>query len=227
MSTVISKTATATKTKTAKTSTSIPSVIIPKMPINSGKTTKKVKKADFDIQQFLLDNHSESLVYKIDIPSDSSWHLVLANSNLANISAMLFLVDSNNVILYIGQTNHIFHYVPSIAQYHKTMKPATVYVVAHENASKYVHAVTAYRAKFKPTFNRETNVRFMFNPVNAVLNVTTTNVTASDWIKANVNSSYTEFIAKFSQAEMHKLCRLHCVGKYSYKALKAKLLSTK
>ena len=162
MSTVISKTATATKTKTAKASTSSPSVIIPKMPI---KSTKKVKKTDFDIQQFLLDNHSESLVYKIDIPSDNSWHLVLANSNLANISAMLFLVDSNNVILYIGQTNHIFHYVPSIAQYHKTMKPATVYVVAHENASKYVHAVTAYRAKFKPTFNRETNVRFMFNPI--------------------------------------------------------------
>ena len=220
---VLPNTAPATKTKTAKTS----SVIIPKMPINSGKATKKIKKADFNIQQFLLDNHSESLVYKIDIPSDSSWHLVLSNSNLANISAMLFLVDSNNVVLYIGQTNHIFHYVSTIAQHHKAMKPATVYVVAHENASKYVHAVTAYRAKFKPTFNRETNVRFMFNPVNAVLNVTSTNVSASDWIKANPTATYTEFINKFSNGEMRKLCRLHCVGKYSYQALKAKLLSTK
>lgn len=224
MMNVLPNTAPATKTKSAKTSTSNPSVIIPKMPI---KSAKKIKKADFDILQFLLDNHQESNIFKIDIPATNSWHLVLTNSNLANISAMLFLVDINNVVLYIGQTNHLFHYVGTIAQYHKAMKPATVYVVAHENASKYVHAVTAYRAKFKPTFNRETNVRFMFNPVNTVLNVTSTNVSSAEWIKANANSTYTEFIARFSQNEMHKLCRLHCVGKYSYQALKAKLLSTK
>lgn len=223
MLTVTSKTAPATKTNSVKAS----SVILPKMPINSNKAPKKIKKADFNIQQFLLDNHSESLVYKIDIPSDSSWHLVLANSNLANISAMLFLVDSNNVVLYIGQTNHLFHYVGTIAQHHKTMKPATVYVVAHENASKYVHAVTAYRAKFKPTFNRDTNVRFMFNPVNTTLNVTPTNVSSSDWIKSNPNATYSMFVSKFSVGEMRKLCRLHCVGKYSYKALRAKLLTIK
>lgn len=207
-----------------KKTVSTSSVILPKMPTKSAKKTKKI---DFNIQQFLLDNHKESLVYKIDIPSDNSWHLVLTNSNLANISAMLFLVDSNNVVLYIGQTNHIFNYVGAIARYHESMKPATVYVVAHENASKYVHAVTAYRAKFKPTFNRETNVRFMFNPVNTTLNVTTANTKSTEWIKANPNATYTMFVSKFSQAEMHRLCRLHCVGKYSYTALRAKVLSTK
>ena len=207
-----------------KKTISTSSVILPKMP---AKSAKKTKKSDFNIQQFLLDNHKESLVYKIDIPSDNSWNLVLTNSNLSHISAMLFLVDSNNVVLYIGQTNHIFNYVSSIARYYESMKPATVYVVAHENASKYVHAVTAYRAKFKPTFNRETNVRFMFNPVNTTLNVTTTNTNSTEWIKANPNATYTMFVAKFSQAEMHRLCRLHCVGKYSYTALRAKVLSTK
>jgi hypothetical protein len=224
MSTVISKTTTITKNKSAKTSISNPSVITPKMPI---KSPKKVKKAGFNIQQFLLDNHSESLVYKIDIPSNSSWHLVLANSNLAHLSAMLFLVDSNNVVLYIGQTNHIYHYVCSLANSFQYMNPTTVYVVAHENASKYVHAVTAYRAKFKPTFNRETNVRFMFNPVKAVLNVTSTNVSSIDWIKSNPNATYSMFISKFSVGEMRKLCRLHCVGKYSYTALKKVILNNK
>ena len=140
---------------------------------------------------------------------------------------MLFLVDSNNVVLYIGQTNHIYHYVCGLANSFQNMKPATVYVVAHENASKYVHAVTAYRAKFKPTFNKEINVRFMFNPVNTTLNVTTANNISTEWIKANPTATYTMFVAKFSQAEMHKLCRLHSVGKYSYTALKAKVLSTK
>ena len=207
-----------------KKTVSTSSVILPKMPTKSAKKTKKI---DFDIQQFLLDNHKEANVYKIDIPSDTSWHLVLTNSNLSHISAMLFLVDSNNVVLYIGQTNHIYHYVCGLANNFQSMKPATVYVVAHENASKYVHAVTAYRAKFKPTFNRETNVRFMFNPVNTTLNVTNVNTKSTEWIKANPTATYTMFVAKFSQAEMHKLCRLHCVGKYSYTALKAKLLSTK
>ena len=207
--------------KTVSTSSS---VILPKMPT---KSTKKTKKIDFNIQQFLLDNHKEANVYKIDIPSDNNWHLVLTNSNLSHISAMLFLVDSNNVVLYIGQTNHIYHYVCGLANSFQSMKPATVYVVAHENASKYVHAVTAYRAKFKPTFNKETNIRFMFNPVNAVLNVTTANTNSTEWIKANPTATYTMFVAKFSQAEMHKLCRLHCVGKYSYTALRAKVLSTK
>lgn len=221
---VLPNTAPATKTKTAKTSTSNPSVIIPKMPT---KTSKKIKKADFNILQFLLDNHKEANVFKIDIPSDTIWKHVLTNSNISHLSAMLFLVDSNNVVLYIGQTNHIYYYVNQLANQNRDLDPATVYVVAHENASKYVHAVTAYRAKFKPTFNRETNVRFMFNPVNAVLNVTSTNVTSSDWIRANPNATYTEFINKFSNGEMRKLCRLHCVGKYSYQALKAKLLSTK
>ena len=207
--------------KTVSTSSS---VILPKMPT---KSTKKTKKIDFNIQQFLLDNHKEANVYKIDIPSDNNWHLVLTNSNLSHISAMLFLVDSNNVVLYIGQTNHIYYYVCGLANSFQSMKPATVYVVAHENASKYVHAVTAYRAKFKPTFNKETNIRFMFNPVNAVLNVTTANTNSTEWIKANPTATYTMFVAKFSQAEMHKLCRLHCVGKYSYTALRAKVLSTK
>lgn len=207
--------------KTVSTSSS---VILPKMPTKSAKKTKKI---DFNIQQFLLDNHKEANVYKIDIPSDNNWHLVLTNSNLSHISAMLFLVDSNNVVLYIGQTNHIYHYVCGLANSFQSMKPATVYVVAHENASKYVHAVTAYRAKFKPTFNKETNVRFMFNPVNTVLNVTTANTKSTEWIKANPTATYTMFVAKFSQAEMHKLCRLHCVGKYSYTALRAKVLSTK
>jgi hypothetical protein len=207
-----------------KKTVSTSSVILPKMPTKSAKKTKKI---DFNIQQFLLDNHKEANVYKIDIPSDNSWHLVLTNSNLSHISAMLFLVDSNNVVLYIGQTNHIYHYVCGLANSFQSMKPATVYVVAHENASKYVHAVTAYRAKFKPTFNKETNVRFMFNPINTTLNVTTANNISTEWIKANPNATYTMFVAKFSQAEMHKLCRLHCVGKYSYTALKAKVLSTK
>ena len=207
--------------KTVSTSSS---VILPKMPT---KSTKKTKKIDFNIQQFLLDNHKEANVYKIDIPSDNNWHLVLTNSNLSHISAMLFLVDSNNVVLYIGQTNHIYYYVCGLANSFQSMKPATVYVVAHENASKYVHAVTAYRAKFKPTFNKETNVRFMFNPINTVLNVTTANTNSTEWIKANPTATYTMFVAKFSQAEMHKLCRLHCVGKYSYTALRAKVLSTK
>ena len=207
--------------KTVSTSSS---VILPKMPTKSAKKTKKI---DFNIQQFLLDNHKEANVYKIDIPSDNNWHLVLTNSNLSHISAMLFLVDSNNVVLYIGQTNHIYHYVCGLANSFQSMKPATVYVVAHENASKYVHAVTAYRAKFKPTFNKETNVRFMFNPINTVLNVTTANTNSTEWIKANPTATYTMFVAKFSQAEMHKLCRLHCVGKYSYTALRAKVLSTK
>jgi hypothetical protein len=207
-----------------KKTVSTSSVILPKMPTKSAKKTKKI---DFNIQQFLLDNHKEANVYKIDIPSDNSWHLVLTNSNLSHISAMLFLVDSNNVVLYIGQTNHIYHYVCGLAHSYQNMKPATVYVVAHENASKYVHAVTAYRAKFKPTFNRETNVRFMFNPVNTTLNVTTANTNSTEWIKANPTATYTMFVAKFSQAEMHKLCRLHCVGKYSYTALRAKVLSTK
>lgn len=207
--------------KTVSTSSS---VILPKMPTKSAKKTKKI---DFNIQQFLLDNHKEANVYKIDIPSDNNWHLVLTNSNLSHISAMLFLVDSNNVVLYIGQTNHIYYYVCGLANSFQSMKPATVYVVAHENASKYVHAVTAYRAKFKPTFNKETNVRFMFNPINTVLNVTTANTNSTEWIKANPTATYTMFVAKFSQAEMHKLCRLHCVGKYSYTALRAKVLSTK
>lgn len=207
--------------KTVSTSSS---VILPKMPTKSAKKTKKI---DFNIQQFLLDNHKEANVYKIDIPSDNNWHLVLTNSNLSHISAMLFLVDSNNVVLYIGQTNHIYHYVCGLANSFQSMKPATVYVVAHENASKYVHAVTAYRAKFKPTFNKETNVRFMFNPINTTLNVTTANTKSTEWIKANPTATYTMFVAKFSQAQMHKLCRLHCVGKYSYTALRAKVLSTK
>ena len=207
-----------------KKTVSTSSVILPKMPTKSAKKTKKI---DFNIQQFLLDNHKEANVYKINIPSDTSWHHVLINSNLSHISAMLFLVDSNNVVLYIGQTNHIYHYVCGLANSFQNMNPATVYVVAHENASKYIHAVTAYRAKFKPTFNRDTNVRFMFNPVNTTLNVTNANNISTDWIKANPNATYTMFVAKFSQAEMHKLCRLHCVGKYSYTALKAKVLSSK
>lgn len=207
-----------------KKTVSTSSVILPKMPTKSAKKTKKI---DFDIQQFLLDNHKETNVYKIDIPSNNSWHHVLTNSNLSHISAMLFLVDSNNVVLYIGQTNHIYQYVCGLANSFQNMNPATVYVVAHENASKYVHAVTAYRAKFKPTFNRDTNVRFMFNPVNTTLNVTNVNNISTDWIKTNPTATYTMFVAKFSQAEMHKLCRLYSVGKYSYTALKAKILGNK
>ena len=200
------------------------SVITPIMPT---KTPKKVKKNEFDILAFLLENHKEDNIFKIDIPSNAIWRHVLTNSNIAHLSAMLFLVDSNNVVLYIGQTNHIYYYVNYLSNQNRLLNPATVYVVAHENASKYVHAVTAYRAKFKPTFNRDTNVRFMFNPVKAVLNVTPTNVNSIDWIKSNPDATYSMFVSRFSISEMRKLCRLHSVGKYSYKALRAKLLTIK
>jgi hypothetical protein len=210
--------------KTATNNTANTSVITPKMP---AKAPKKVKKEDFNILKFLLQHHTKSLVYEMPVPANTTWYQMLRRSHISAYSAMLFLVDKDNTILYIGQTNNISPWAVSTNQHMPDMPVAIVYAVCNKNPGMYVHSVTAYRATFKPKFNSERNTRFVFSPANAVLNVTSTNVTAVDWIKANVNSTYTEFTNKFSQSEMHKLCRLHGVTNYSYKALKAKLLNNK
>lgn len=215
--------ATNTSTKTAKSKTSDASVIVAQMP---AKTIKKVKKSEFDLLAFLIKEHGEALIYKMDIPSNIPWHSVLTRSNISANSAMLFLVDKNNVILYIGQTNNIYNYAYQTHTNNPTMQVATVYAVLHENASKYVHAVSAYRATFKPVFNSDRGTRFVFSPVNAVLNVTTTNVSSTQWIKDNPNAKYTQFIDKFGDKEMRKLCRLHSIS-YSFATLKSVILKTK
>jgi hypothetical protein len=189
------------------------------------KSGKKVKKSDFNILKFLLDNHTKELVTTISIPSSGAkWNQIVRTNKVANNSGLLILVSSSNVVLYIGQTNYIGDFVNSLANLLPNLKPAKVYIVGHDNASKHIYAVTAYRSKFRPIYNNNNiNNRFMFSNTITTLNVTDTNVRSVEWIKNNPNATYTQFINQFNIGEMRRLCRLYSVGKYSYAALKTTL----
>jgi hypothetical protein len=216
-----------TSNTTSNNTTKTPTTVVTATNVTI-KPSKKIKKADYNIYEFLVDAHGKELVTTVNIPSNNNWHHVVRLEEVASESGLLILVNSKNVVLYIGQTNYIAEYVNGLAKTIPNLNPTTVYIVAHANASKFVYAVTAYRSKFKPTYNDNSrNNRFMFSNKATTLNVTDSNMSSLEWIKANPKASYTQFVTAYSKAELRRLSRLFGLKKFSYALLRTKILNTK
>lgn len=188
----------------------------------SSKSTKSL-----DMHKFLIKYHSEDHIHLFGaINNHWNWYRQIRNSNVANKEGLVIFLGKDDQVLYIGHTSHIASYFKMI-KYSYNINPIKIFIVCNENPSKYVHAVTAYRAKFKPLLNSERNTRFMFDSTTTVLNLNSRSEKVLDWIKRHPNSTRQEFILVFNQQDLATLCKCFNSNKISYKELKAKVFKTK
>ena len=189
------------------------------------KANTKAKKP-FDMHKFLVKHHSEDNVHLFGaINAHWNWVRQIRNSNVANLEGLVIFMSKDDQVLYIGHTSHVGQYVQMNNV--KGIKPHKIFIVCNENPSMYTHAVTAYRAKFKPILNSERNQRFIFDCNNTVLNLNTRSEKALEWIKGHANSTRKEFVLVFSVNDLIALCKCFSVNRISYKALKTKIFKVK
>ena len=191
---------------------------------NAKSSTVKTKKL-FNMHKFLIKYHSEDNIHVFGAINTNNvnnwnWAKAIKNSNVATLEGLIIFVGNNEKVLYIGHTSHVGSYITSLS-YSLNVYPTRIFVVCNENPSMYVHAVTAYRAKFKPLLNSDRNQRFMFDSTSTVINLNTRTEKVLDWIKRHPNSTRKEFMAIYNNGDLLALCKCFNVNKLSYKMLKA------
>jgi hypothetical protein len=192
---------------------------------------KTASSKTINMKKFLLEEHhiDNIKVFK-STGLHWNWAKQIRHSSLSRGEGMFIFVNKNDQVLYIGQSGYIYSYINYLTRIFGSepkFVPDTIYIITNKNPSFLVHAVTAYRAKFNPTFNAAHNKRFMFCSTSTMLNLPKASVAPLEWIANNPDSKRRDFIREYTNYDLVKISKSLGCKTFSYKEAKVRAISLK